>query len=457
MNHWANQLSSQIPGFVWPALTPARIAPLVALLNQFEQTERLPVAALQARQFRQLVTVAKHAARHSTFFRDRLATAGLTASELADPEGLQRLPVLTRRDIQGAGEQLFCARLPAGHGPTGTTSTSGSSGEPVVVQRTSINQLMWRAITIREHLWHQRDFTGRLAIIRANVEQGAPKNRRNWGPPVSEIFPSGTSHLLSINTDIAAQAQWLQQINPHYLLTYPTNLAALLDEMSENTLSLPALRQIRTIGETLTTAIRERVAQQLGIDVVDAYSSQEVGGIALQCPHSGLYHIMSESLRVEVLDEQGNACAPGETGRVVITDLLNFATPLIRYDIGDYAQAGPLGCPCGRTLPTLNHIVGRQRNMLRHPNGNRYWPLVGFDRYRDIAPIRQYQLIQKTLTRVEVRLVCDAPLTPVQEQQLGKVIVESLGYAFELNFNYFERALPRSAGGKFEEFVCEVR
>jgi phenylacetate-CoA ligase len=94
--------------------------------------------------------------------------------------------------------------------------------------------------------------------------------------------------------------------------------------------------------------------------------------------------------------------------------------------------------------------------MLRLPDGTTHWPLVGFHRFRDIAPLRQYQLIQRTLQSVEVRLACDRALTAAEQTRLGAVINGALGHAFELHFEYFERELPRPANGKFEEFVCAI-
>lgn len=218
---------------------------------------------------------------------------------------------------------------------------------------------------------------------------------------------------------------------------------------------LTGLRQVRCIGETLTAGIRDATRKSLGVEIADTYSSREVGPIALQCPESGMYHIMSESLIVELLDEQGKPCLPGQVGRVVITDLHNFATPLIRYDIGDYAEAGA-ACPCGRGLPMLKRIVGRERNMLLLPDGRRHWPLVGAYHYRDIAPIRQYQVIQRNREMIEVRLVSDTPLSGTQETRLTELVRDNLGYPFQLRFVYFSGAIPRGPGGKFGEFVCEA-
>jgi phenylacetate-CoA ligase len=195
----------------------------------------------------------------------------------------------------------------------------------------------------------------------------------------------------------------------------------------------------------------------LGVRIVDGYSAQEVGAIALECPESGLYHVHAESLIVEVLNAEGRACAPGETGRVVVTDLHNFATPLIRYELRDSAEVGPAaGCACGRRLPTLTRVLGRQRNMVVLPNGQRHWPLVGLHHYREVAKILQYQLIQHDLENVEMRLVTEAPLDPAAEAHLREIVQQALGHPFAIRFSYVAGELARGAGGKFEEFVCRV-
>jgi phenylacetate-coenzyme A ligase PaaK-like adenylate-forming protein len=94
------------------------------------------------------------------------------------------------------------------------------------------------------------------------------------------------------------------------------------------------------------------------VPLTDLYAADEAGCIALQCPDHEHYHVQSESVLVEVLDVEGRACAPGAVGRVVVTTLQNFAMPLVRYDIGDVAEAGD-PCPCGRGLPVLRRIARR--------------------------------------------------------------------------------------------------
>jgi phenylacetate-CoA ligase len=113
-------------------------------------------------------------------------------------------------------------------------------------------------------------------------------------------------------------------------------------------------------------------------------------------------------------------------------------------------------CPCGRGLPVLKRIVGRERNLVVKPDGSRNWPLTGFRKFRSIAPIVQYQFIQHSLQLIEVRLVTERPLTAAEEDMLRAPILEALGYPFTLSFTYFDAQLPLGKNGKFEEFLCQI-
>lgn len=454
-------LQSSLPGLVWPALPGQQGLLLAALLTQLEQSQWLSAAAIERAQAVQLRVLIQHAQRHSAFHVQRLAGfRPHPADSLRDC--LAAIPLMTRSDLQSRRADIDCTWLPPEHGEVSPTRSTGSTGEPVVVRRSGLNTLIWRAMTLREHLWQRRDFSQSLAVIRAQFPVGDPARRgvswADWGPPVNQLFASGPTHALNLQTDIRHQSAWLQQLQPGYLLTYPNNLAALLDLAEADParlVGLGRLKQVRTIGETLHDVLRERCRRTLGVGIADVYSSQELGVIAIECPQSSGYHLMSEGLVFELLREDGQGCLAGETGRVVVTDLHNFATPLIRYELGDLAEAdGP--CSCGRGLPKIRRILGRQRNLLRLPDGRRLWPTVGALEYRDIAPVRQYQIVQRSLERVTLRLAVERPLSRAEERGLAEKLVEFLGHRFEVELEYCGPTIPRGPGGKFEDFVSEV-
>ncbi len=94
--------------------------------------------------------------------------------------------------------------------------------------------------------------------------------------------------------------------------------------------------------------------------------------------------------------------------------------------------------------------------MVTLPDGSRHWPMLGFHAFRGIAPIRQYQAVQNSLDTVEINLVVDAPLSSDQQAALSTVIHEALGYPFVLQFRYHDTELPKTRGGKFEEFISMI-
>lgn len=442
-------LVSHSPELLWPAVASPDAAQLLALLYQLEQSQFWPAATLERAQHLQLARLLAHARAKSPYYAQR-----------AHAQQLENLPLLTRYELLTEADSIRCRELGPEHGDETLVQTSGSTGQLVAVRRTGASRTMLFALGLRFSHWHELDFQQTLAVIRADsphMDDDERARKLGWGKPATLLYRTGPGYALPIATDIAQQAAWLQRRKPGYLLTYPTNLAALLDAFAAGGGAPPGLLAVRSMGETLPPALRKRCREVWGAPVIDVYSAQEVGIIASECPESGLYHVQSESLIVEVLDDTGRRCDAGQVGRVVVTDLHNFAMPLIRYVIGDRAEVGPT-CPCGRGLPTLSRVLGRERNLVVLPNGQRHWPLLGLHEYRKIAPIVQYQAVQHSTELVELRLVVEAGqrLNESQEQELRAVVQRALGHPFEIRLQYFEGELARGAGGKLEEFMSLV-
>lgn len=424
---------------------------LVRLLSNLTATEGAAPECLQNLQDSRLRALSTHHTQHTPAYRARLERANIRELDLSS---LKSLPPIRRRDIQDEGAAFTSAQIPEQYKPLGKIKTSGSTGEPVELTKTAVNQLFWSAYTIRDHVWNHRNFMNRMTAIRANISTYLEGT--SWGFPASQLFATGPAQGIPISTPVERQAELIDQFQPDILIVYPGNLAALLEiwNMRKRT-PPPKFRHVKTIGETVSPELRRRTRETFGLAIEDNYSSQEAGPIAIQCPEGGLYHIMGEALIVEVLDENDAPCKAGKTGRVVITDLHNFAAPLIRYDIGDIAEAGP-ACSCGKTLPTLKRVLGRERNLVQHRNGDRHWPLVGFHRFAEVAAVQQYQFIQHSLDEIEIRIVTRQTLTPAQEIALIDICSSALGKDFSYRLSRFREWLPKAANGKFEEFICRI-
>ena len=351
--------ASVLEGVLWPALPKPDDTMVLALQHQLDQSQWWPPETLRALQMQQLGKLLVHAARTVPFYRDRLGKAGRPGG--LSPEAWGRIPVLKRVELQEAGQNMLSRLIPKGHGKLGDVTSSGSTGRPITVKVSGIVSLFFQAINLRLHLWYGRDLSKKVAaihVLKGSMLKASEKGKPALWPPG---FNTGKMYYCPIDKPLAEQLEWLTGLEPAYLLTYPSNLRALLQKAEESGMKVPGLREISTMGEVLDPDVREACERVWGIPVIDVYSAQEVGIIALQCPDHAHYHVQAENVFVEVLDGDDKPVKPGRVGRLVVTDLHNFATPLIRYEIGDYAEVGE-PCPCGRGLPVLKCIQGRTRN-----------------------------------------------------------------------------------------------
>ena len=446
-------------GLDWPAIPGANGNIMLGLLFQLEQSQWWPAEKLQAQQFRQAGQLLRYARAQVPFYRERLKGFAWDGRQPLDPSLWAQLPVLRREDIQThGGRALLSEKYPKSHGKTRQVNTSGSSGKPLTVTSSAMAAIFWNVITLRDFLWRRLDFSAKMAAIRfdekrrATYPEGAVVDF--WLKSAQPFLATGPCAVLDISTPVDKQVEWLARQEANYLITYPSNLEAMLLHCVEAQIDLPTLSQIQTFSEALHPRVRALCQEVWGLDLSDMYSCNETGYIALQCPGRDHYHVQSENIIVEIIDAEGNSCAPGERGRVVLSDLHNFAMPLIRYDVGDYAEFGEL-CSCGRGLPVLKNVIGRVRGMLTLADGSRIRPDFGGRRFHEVADIRQYQVIQKSRDKLEVKLVAPGGLSDSETLALRQMISAQLGHPFEVAFSFHDE-IPRSAGGKFEDFRSEI-
>lgn len=438
-------IRSSVPGVTWPAFPDPPTATLLALAWQLEQSQWWSPDELAAMQVAQLEPLLAHAR----------ATVPHYA---ALPEAWDDVPILTRADAIAARDRLRSRAYPTEHGGAAAIFTSRTTGGAVELCATAVTGALWNAMTLREHAWHGRDLDAKLGAIRhvAPGEALPPTGAHlaGWGPATRVLAPDAPCALLNVRSTTAEQVDWFVREAPDYLMAFPSVLDGMLRLIAARGIAPPRVRGVRTTSEQLTAATRALCLEVLGVPIVDVYSAEEVGYLALQCPEHEHYHVMSERLIVEIVRADGSACEVGETGRVVVTDLHNFATPIVRYDLGDYAEVGA-PCACGRGLPVLTAIRGRRRNLLAYPDGRTTWPVFTVA-CRNAARYREMQLVQPAIDRVVARVVLEpgGELTARDRGALTAALHGALGYPFAVDVEIVEEL--RSEGGKLEEFVSEV-
>jgi phenylacetate-CoA ligase len=380
------------------------------------------------------------AARGIPFYRERFG------ADLSRSPELTTFPILPRHQIPQLAASVRTLHSDSSLLASGLTS--GSTGNPVSFFYDATHQasrFAARARYLRENGWNP--FRRSLWIISTRMQSPDllfTMRARLFG-----------SRFLSHILDLEKLADALRAMDPAYLYSYPVNLDGLARIFETRGEPLPSLRRIFSGSEVLEDSQRDRICRVFGVGVSDNYGSTEAF-LAWECPR-GSYHVNAEHVIVEIVDEHGHAVAAGQLGRVLVTTLHNRLMPLIRYEIGDYAFASDNGCRCGRTLPCIGSVGGRDINLFIDSEGKRFTPWPLFRPLLEREWIRQDQIVQRGVDRFVVRYVGDRTLTPEDEAEFYAHFATILKSPASISIE-FERLdqIARAPSGKFMMALSEL-
>jgi len=421
------------------------------LLEGLEKSQWLSKQQIESQLQQQLNAVIKHSLLNVPFYRDRLSAF---ADKDFDINSFQDVPILSKDDVRQHQQSLISNKVDPSHPNMLKFSTSGSTGAPMSVYRGYSNILFTRAISLRYHLWHQRNFSLRntniITVSKKRASNADIYRAHHWASYVN----TGPGFTIDISKPSKEIFDLLLELQPHYIQTHPSTLKRLIDISNERNQQIETLKEIRTFGELLEPQIVKSCTRHWDLPVHDYFSSEEMGPIAFQCPDNNHHHIQIENVYVEIVDEDGKACRTGQAGRILVTQLRNPEMPLIRYDIGDIGVLEE-NCSCGRHLPILKKIEGRVRNLVKLPSGDTFHPVFDEDILCSVVPISRYQCIQTSLDTIEINLVVKERLGKAQEAQLRKAFNQSFRHAFNYSFQYPDE-IAFSQRNKFELFKCDI-
>jgi phenylacetate-CoA ligase len=237
----------------------------------------------------------------------------------------------------------------------------------------------------------------------------------------------------------------------HHLMAYVDAAVSLATFIEDRKLTAPRLKTIMACAGTVTPEWREILQRVFRAQVFDKYGSRECADIACECAaHRGL-HVYSPNVFVEVVDERGRECSPGQIGRILVTLLTNPSFPMIRYQIGDLGVWSEWPhCECGLPFPKLQSIQGREDDMLLTSDGTLLSSVfirhfVGVSLNRQL--IREWQFEQTALNEYVFRYVplrregLEANLTDLRHSFL-----KALGTAAQIQMCEVAEILPSATG-----------
>ncbi|MEX2480111.1 MAG: hypothetical protein WD928_04540 [Gammaproteobacteria bacterium] len=380
--------------------------------------------------------LAEFAAHHSPFHAKRAWAGRLRAGERP---AVDELPLLYKEDVRDAAAALVATVRPSGHRTRAVGHTSGSTGSPLEIVKSSRQLDLERAENCRlKQSWH-RVLPGPHLIVECATE------RYPLGSCTQRLDADGTpvTTLYGLEAGLVADVATRLQIGSIH--SWPSVARGLIAVSRERDGAPLALRAISTRAEVLTPELRGRLRDELGCATLDVYGAVETGVLAAECVDCGLYHTADRSCLIEVLREDGSAAGPGETGWVVVTPLHSYAMPLLRYVLGDYAVvAEPTRCSEGRL--TLAAILGREKHLFVTPQGRLFVPMIEAKQLCEM-PLQQYKLLQPDFATIEVQYVAFRG-TDVDERALHAVVCASLPARFDVRVRQVE-SIAAAANGKY--------
>jgi len=394
-----------------PALDAARGTSTLSSLRELQESQWWDADRIAELQAYRLQSLIHHAYEYVPFYRRYMREAGLTAERIQSPADLHLLPVLTRADVRSQSAELSSDYVPGGH--TVVARTGGSTGEPLKFVSTPLDRFSRGfARSLRAQEWAGYQLGDRLLVLAEPWEWRSSRRKLMSGlAHRMQRTRRWTADDMSVER-LEAMVRQIERSRIQFLSGFPSALYLLALHLRDRGTPPLDIRGIVTGGEPLYEHQRDVMSDTFGVVPLSKYSSNEILDIACQCGAGDGYHVAAEDVIMEILDESGNVLPRGQVGKVVVTNLHNYAMPFIRYELGDTGALSNRACKCGRGLPLLSDITGRQSDVLVTPDGRRVPGIALPWSYLADLGVRQIQIAQERRDLVRVRVVLEAFVAP---------------------------------------------
>ncbi|AOW08695.1 phenylacetate--CoA ligase family protein [Flavobacterium gilvum] len=376
--------------------------------------------------------------------------------ELAQTASFQNwndLPILNKQNLQKPLKERLS--LGCTEKAVYLNKTSGSSGHPFIFAKDKFCHALTWASNIYRFGWYGIDFNSSYQA-------------RFYGIPLDfigkrkERFKDFLSHryrfpVFDLSDEILEK--FLQKFKTKkfdYINGYTSSIVLFAKFLQQKNIVLkticPTLKVCMVTSEMLFEKDKLLLEKQFGIPIVNEYGASELDLIAFQNPN-GEWQVNSETLFVEILDENNQVVPNGTSGRVVITSLFNKAHPFIRYEIGDIGILDEKSTP---KIPILKKLIGRTNDVAILPSGKKSPGLTFYyvtkSIIEDDGNVKEFVIKQTKIDSFEIDYISEKELDSVQIQKIKEAI--DLYLEPNLNFHFTRKSvLERTNRGKLKQFT----
>ncbi|MGF1584845.1 MAG: phenylacetate--CoA ligase family protein [Bacteroidales bacterium] len=364
---------------------------------------------------------------------------------------IQHLPILTKKFVKQNVKEFYNIddkKIIWG-------KTSGTTGSPMIFPITRDAMQKVYAFRNMHYSWnglclHNRE---KIAMI-----SGHPVSWHRRSKPPYWSFDMVNNHLYFSSyhlseSNLKYYIEKLEEFDPLLLHGYPSSIYLLALAYEKFGTKKLALKGIYTSSETLLDFQRHKIQNAFQVKVFNFYGTSEMNCNIVEC-EKGELHLKSEYSYVEILNNDNQACKPGERGRIISTHFNNTAFPLIRYDVGDnLVISNNQVAKCGRSGLLIDYIEGRNEDYVITPEGRIIGRLSIL--LKDAINVIEAQIEQPCIEEVVLRIVRNNYYSKKDEVQIKHAARARLGNSIKISFDYVDE-IPRASNGKFRFVISKI-
>lgn len=421
-------------------------------LRDLRRTQFDPPDVLAARQLAALQSQLRHAWDTVPYYRAAWGKAGVHPSDVQSLADLEAFPVVTKADIRRHGRALLSSAFDVSK--LRVKRTSGSTGVPLTIY-VDEPAVQWKtACTLRSDEWSGWRLGQRVAKVWGNPEY------RHFGLKgrLRNLLLDRAIYLDTLNLNderIATFASQIRRQRPGLIFGHAHSLYLLACSLKKKRVMDVRPNGIISTAMLLHDWQRAVIEKVFDCPVTNRYGCEEVSLIASECEeHDGL-HVNADSVYTEVLASGGRQ-SPESSGQLIITDLTNRAMPLIRYQIGDVVVPSNRCCKCGRGLPLIERIEGRDADYVLTPTGQLISGISLTENFALLIPgTAQMQIVQESLYELRIRLVPDDEFGPESRRKIGELVHDTFGPQVQFDVELVA-SIPQEPSGKYRFCISKI-
>lgn len=417
-----------------------------ACRRYLEKTQWLKRKDLEKLRLKKLRALIKHAYDDVPHYHEAFREGGVKPADVKSFRDLERLPVLRKSMIRKNIDRMIARNV--SQDDMVLRYTTGTTASPMRLYRGKFDVSWGLGAELRGYSWAGYEVGDKLGLIwNYHIERF-----NSFWFSLERLF--GRYRVLHVRElserSMGLFADKLLAFRPDFIRGHAGSTNIFATFLLKNGIDRIRPRAVLTSCETLWPRYRRTIEKVFGCRVYNYYGSCEMSHIAAECGHHEGLHVFDENVGLEVVDDEGQV-ADGEDGRLLLTNLHNYAMPFIRYEIGDSGRVLGDECSCGRGL-TLFSLQGRTNEHFVCSDGS-FTLLCDLQRVFDELPIQDFQVVQEDLDNLVARI---APMPSYTEKHTSFILkhITLVGKA-KVRVELVDKILPGKTG-KVSHLVSKI-